>query len=242
MIKDNEPSRTVSCDQCGKCCEKGGPAFHLEDRHLIDSGAIATKHLYTVREGEPVYDNVKGQFIYSETDIIKVKWKEKPFSNILFACLFFDFKKKACDIYEKRPVECRTLTCKDVTKIKDIYSKERLTRKDLLENVKGLWDIVDDHQKRCSYNRLKIFIQVLDDGENTDALNGILDIVSYDENLRLALSEKSGVDFQMMDFLFGRPVSKVIEFMGFKVKKDKGKYIVSPVKSMMGEPKLWCQR
>ena len=242
MINENKTSRAVPCNQCGKCCEKGGPAFHLEDRPLIDSGAIQTTDIYTVREGEPVYDNIQDKFIFSKTDILKVKWKEKPFSNILFACLFYDFKKKVCGIYEKRPIECRVLSCRDVTKITEIYDRDRLTRKDLLENVTGLWEIVDDHQKRCSYNRLKIFINVLDDGENPDAMNGILDIISYDENLRLALSEKSGVDFQMMDFLFGRPVSKAIEAMGFKVKKNEGKYILSPVKSMMGEEKLWCQK
>ena len=222
------------CVRCGQCCEKGGPAFHLEDRSLIDSGAIPTRDIYTIREGEPVYDNIKGDFLFAETDIIKIKGRPKPFSNLHFVCLFFEAKKKACKIYEKRPLECRVMKCGDTEGIREVYYRHRLVRKDMLKNIKGLWDIVKDHQSRCSYERLKIFLKVLDDGKNRDAMNGLLDIVSYDENLRIVVSQRSNVDFEITDFLFGRPVSFAMKMFGLKVRKLEGKYILSSAKPIIG--------
>lgn len=56
------------CRRCGTCCEKGGPALHTDDRMLIENGHIPARYLFTIREGEPVVDNVKENPIFAQTD------------------------------------------------------------------------------------------------------------------------------------------------------------------------------
>ncbi|VEN73751.1 conserved hypothetical protein [Candidatus Desulfarcum epimagneticum] len=229
------------CARCGKCCEKGGPAFHPEDRSLIESGAVRLQDLFCVRKGEPVYDNLKGEFVFTQTDIIKIKGRPRPFSNALFSCLFWDRKRKACEIYENRPLECRAMNCRDTEKIEAAAALPHLSRKDLLGKVRGLWDLIADHQARCAYERLSVFIQVLDEGENPDAMRGILDIIVYDESLRQSVEKKAGPG--TVDLFFGKPVPDAMKMMGFHAKKNAGGgWTLSPGKSVMASEKQWCER
>ncbi len=177
-----------SCIRCGVCCKKGGPAFHLEDRHLIEQGFIHAKNLYTIREGELISDNVKGGIVSAESDIIKIRGK----SDNSWACCFFD--ETGCTIYEHRPVECRALKCWDTHEIEALYSRDRLSRKDLLFKVKQLWEMIEDHNARCSYQ--KVISNQLSE----------IETISYDDHFRQLLAEKSVVKPDMTDFLFGRPM------------------------------------
>ena len=64
-----------ACKQCGTCCTKGGPSFHMEDRRLIDDGVIPGKYLFTIRKGEPAYENIQHRLVSVATDIVKIKGK-----------------------------------------------------------------------------------------------------------------------------------------------------------------------
>ena len=118
------------CIRCGTCCQKGGPSLHLEDRALIEDGLIPAKYLFTIREGEPAYDNIKACIQLTETDIIKIKSRKNS-----QACIFFNPAAAECGIYENRPAECRALNCWDIADILNMYAKNRLSRKDLLQQV-----------------------------------------------------------------------------------------------------------
>ena len=48
--------------------------------------------------------------------------------------------------------------------IEKIYAKNRLTRKDLISSIEGLWDLVEEHQNQCGYDMLTLFVDAL----NTD--------------------------------------------------------------------------
>ncbi len=183
----------TSCIRCGICCKKGGPAFHLEDRHLIEDGLIPAQYLYTIRKGEPVSDNVKGGIVPAGSDIIKIKGK----SDSSWECYFFD-DTSGCTIYEHRPAECRALKCWDTRDIKMLYAENRLTRKDLLGNTR-LWELIEDHDSRCAYPKEM----------NAD----ISEIIRYDDAFRELLAEKGVVRPDRMDFLFGRPLRIAIRFI-----------------------------
>jgi len=145
------------CKRCGTCCKKGGPCFHIEDKKLIEKGVIPIKYLYTIREGELAYDNIKGCLVPVTSDLIKIKGQ-----NDSWECVFFNENENSCKIYDKRPVECRVLKCWDTREIELIYSENRLTRKDLVYKVEGLWDLIEEHQSRCSYDKIKHFVKELD--------------------------------------------------------------------------------
>ena len=206
-IKQNV--RITECIRCGTCCKKGGPSFHLADKHLIDKGIILSKNLFTIRKGELAYDNVSEELLPLSSELIKIKGK-----NDSSTCIFFNESEKKCEIYKNRPVECKALKCWDTREIEKIYSKNRLTRKDLLFDIEGLWGLVKDHQSRCSYEKINKMLQKQDNSE--DAIQKeILEIIRYDTQIRHLVVEKGGMDSEILDFLFGRPLTVTIKPFGF---------------------------
>jgi Fe-S-cluster containining protein len=213
MPEDN--SQIKNCNRCGTCCKKGGPCFHLDDKALIEKGVILSRHLYTIREGELAYDNVMGSLQPVLTDTIKIKGQKDAWT-----CFFFDSKNNRCKIYENRPVECRVLKCWNTTDIEKIYSTNRLTRKDLIFGVEGLWDLVEDHQRRCSYGKIKEFVKIIKSEKKNDVMKRLVEMIRYDTQLRTLVIRKGGIDPEMLDFLFGRPLTQTIGNYGLKIKSE----------------------
>jgi Fe-S-cluster containining protein len=216
---------TPECKRCGTCCKKGGPCFHIEDKMLIEKGMILIKYLYTIREGELAYDAIKGCLVPVTSDLIKIKGQ-----NDSWECVFFDEKGNSCKIYDKRPVECRVLKCWDTREIERIYFKNRLTRKDLVYSVEGLWDLIEEHQSRCSYDKVKHFVKELDGEKKNEAIERIYDILSYDDSIRELVVKKGKMDPENLNFLFGRPIVATIGMFGLKVEKKDGKYYLKAYK------------
>jgi Fe-S-cluster containining protein len=175
----NNYSPVQLCRRCGICCKKGGPSFHSEDKFLIEEGFILSKYLYTIRIGERVYDNVKGRLLPTDSEIIKIRGK-----NGTWTCVFFDERENRCDIYENRPTECRVLKCWDTREIEKIYCKNRLTRKELLSEVKGLWELIEDHESRCSHLMLNQLLKEADIRKEEIRL-----MLAYDKEIHKALKK-----------------------------------------------------
>jgi len=223
LSKIKQDTAIKECIRCGTCCKKGGPSFHLEDKILIEKGSIPSKYLYTIREGELSYDNVKERLLPASSDIIKIKGKKDSLT-----CIFFNEQENECTIYDNRPLECRVLKCWDTREIEKIYSKNRLTRKDLISTIDGLWDLIENHQTQCSHDNLKLFIDILNKYNKNEALKGILDIIEFDARMRELVIEKGSIDLEMTDFLFGRPITETIRMYGFKIKKQNDNYRLIP--------------
>lgn len=219
----NPDTATTECRRCGTCCKKGGPCFHLEDKGLIEKGFILSKHLYTIRKGEPSFDNVKGSISPAATDIIKIRGHKGSWT-----CVFFDEKNTECTVYDTRPLECRVLKCWDTRDIEKIYAKDRLTRKDLISGIEGLWDLVEGHQKQCGYDVLTLFVDALNTHKKDDALKGILEIIEHDIKIRELVVGKAGLESDLTDFLFGRPITETIKMYGLKIEKDGERYLLVP--------------
>lgn len=209
----------TECIRCGSCCKRGGPCFHGADRRLIENGVIPLKHLYTIRQGEPVYDNVRRRLVASETDIIKIKERKKS-----RACLFFEEAGNRCRIYENRPSECRLLTCWDTREMERGYDKDRLSREALISGVEGLWELVSDHQARCDYKKIENLLGNSNASNKQETLESILYLVQYDAQLRSLIIEKGGIDPEMIDFLLGAPLYETLARFGITVKTEGGAY------------------
>ncbi len=200
--------------RCGTCCQKGGPAFHLEDRDLIEKGVIPSKCLYTIRKGELARDNVRQALLPVDTDVIKIKGKKDG-----WACFFFDEEHKSCTIYQNRPLECRALKCWDPRELGKIYARNRLTRKDLLFPVAGLWELVADHQARCDYGKIGRLVRALDGPTPEPARRELCEIIRYDAEIRKLVVSRGGLETDMLDFLFGRPLGVTIKNYGLKARQ-----------------------
>jgi len=210
-----------ACIRCGTCCEKGGPAFHIEDRSLIDEGFIHTRRLYTIRKGEMVHDNVRGLVLPSTHEMIKIKGVQGSWQ-----CTFYQAGKNACGIYKHRPQECRILKCWDPAELSAMYDKNRLTRRELLAGIAGLWDLVEEHERQCSYAGLKQCLEDLDGSSERAAIKAAISMVRYDQEIRRLVVSQGGVEPDMMDFLFGRPLEQTIEMFGFGIRERDGKFSI----------------
>jgi Fe-S-cluster containining protein len=207
------PAKSISeCMRCGTCCKKGGPSFHHADKTLIEDGVIHSKYLYTIRKGELAYDNVKQCLEPVSSDVIKIKGKNKSLT-----CIFFDEPQNACSIYENRPIECRALKCWDTKALEDVYAKKRLTRKDLLSDIEGLWSLIKDHQARCNYQTIQKLVNAINTNMEDAARQKLNEIIQFDTEIRKLVVSTAGLDAEMLDFLFGRPLIQTIQKLGIKV-------------------------
>ncbi len=224
--QQNSATKRNDCLRCGTCCQKGGPALHSVDLEKVESGQILLKYLFTMRAGEPIFDNVRGMIETTDTDIIKIKAKAR--SSV---CIFYDFTSSNCGIYDNRPLECRLLKCWDTGAIEADYNRQRLSRKDLIVGIPGLWELVMDHQERCSFTRLAKAAGAIKNGKiSAHAEDEILEMIRFDDSLRTLIPSKSGMDKEILEFLLGRPIFQVIHIFGISYDTDNNrlKYISRP--------------
>ncbi|MBI5062791.1 MAG: YkgJ family cysteine cluster protein [Desulfatitalea sp.] len=204
------------CRRCGTCCAKGGPALHRSDRDVVDSGKIPLKCLFTIRQGEPAYDNIRRSIAPAATDIIKIKGAADSDTT----CIFLDQERVGCEIYESRPVECRVLTCWDTRAMMAMYDQERLTRADLLSRLPALNDLVAEHQERCGYDQVARWAErIKKELGGAEAVEALLDAIRYDQSLRQVAVERTHLDPGLLEFLFGRPLSITIRMFRLKLAK-----------------------
>lgn len=154
--------------------------------------------LFTLRKGEMAWDNVRGGLGPLSAEMIKIKG-----TGGTWTCIYFDGESNLCGNYGNRPIECRILKCWDTAEITAIYDKDRLTRAELFKSIPGLWDLIQEHESRCSHDLFGKSIQDQDQDENV-----CQEIVQYDRHLRDLVLEKMDVDPKILDLLFGRPFSK----------------------------------
>lgn len=210
----------IPCKRCGTCCEKGGPGLHQEDRPLVENGSIPAKCLYTIRRGELARDDIRGRLAPMAEEIVKIKGQDGRWT-----CLFYDRQEHGCRIYDHRPLECRVLNCRDTGPIEKIYNKGRLTRRDLLATVAGLWELIEEHEQRCSYAQLGA--RVREGTLENDVLKkeeSILETLRYDAHVRQLAVEKGGLDAELLAFVFGRPLTETIRMFGIDLIRKNGTY------------------
>jgi len=209
-----KPVRSISeCQRCGTCCTKGGPSFHHADKALIEDGVIHSKYLYTIRKGEWAYDNVRQCLEPVSSDIIKIKEKDDSWT-----CIFFDETQRACTIYENRPLECRALKCWDTHELENLYAKKRLTRENLVSEIEGLWSLIKDHQRRCDYEIIQKLVNAIrTNPRDVQARLKLAEIIKFDTEIRKLVVSTAGLETEMLDFLFGRPLTRTLKKMGLEV-------------------------
>ena len=213
---------TSSCRRCGTCCKKGGPTFHQADQPLIENGIIPIRYLYTIRKGEWVNDPIRGSILPVNAELIKIKSKDGE-----GICTFYDDRNGNCQIYAHRPLECQLLKCWDTEALEAIYEKNRLSRQDLLVNMAGLFELVVDHEQRCGYSHLQDLISNLKKKYSKRRAGELCEMISYDNHLRQLVIEKGQMKPEMLDFLLGRPMEETIEAYGMRLRRMKGKVVLS---------------
>lgn len=181
----------------------------MEDLELVVKGKILLKNLFTIREGETARDNIRDVLYAVDSDIVKIKSRKNG------SCIFL-YKTGTeyfCSHYESRPLECRVLNCRDTMGIESVYNRDRLTRRHIVSGIKGLWELIEEHQSRCRPRKIEELASGLKSGSE-EAASELRELVSFDAHLRSLTVEKGGLEPGTADFLFGRPVSETIRAFG----------------------------
>ena len=207
-----QPQDQTTCQRCGTCCRKGGPTLHAEERELVEQGVIPLADLFTIRQGEMAFDNVRDQLVPVNRDHIKIRGRADTWT-----CRYFDDEQKGCTIYDQRPLECRILKCWDTHEIERIYGRDLLSRSDLLGGIDGLWDLVSDHQNRCNYGNARELIRRLDADKHGRARQELLEMVQYDIEIRRLVTRSGSVGDGILDFILGRPMSGLLKAEGLNL-------------------------
>ncbi|WP_051434722.1 YkgJ family cysteine cluster protein [Desulfonatronum lacustre] len=214
------PDPPNHCRRCGTCCRKGGPALHHADLPLLRDTIILREALYTLRVGEPVHDQVKGQVVLLDAECVKVRSKESAVDSSAKSepgCRFYlpdpspaaqasEWASGRCAIHENKPQECAALKCWDTAGLAEAAATPRLSRLDILGPDNALAELVRDHETHCSVADLLRHLQA-PTPESADLLR---QAAAYDAALRDLLQAKAGIPPDHLPFLLGRPLPEVI--------------------------------
>jgi hypothetical protein len=94
-----------------------------------------------------------------------------------------------------------------------------LTRKDMLGET-GQWELIQEHQKRCDYLVMKNLAEKMKNENDADAAEKLVEMLAFDKSVRETAIEKGKMDPELMDFLFGRPMTLSLSI--FKLKIETG--------------------
>lgn len=209
-LHDNN-TNTPACRQCGNCCRNGGPALHEADRRLIEDGTIQLSELVTLRPGERAFDQPAQKVVPLDSEIIKIKGRDGSWT-----CFHFSPAGSSCGIYDTRPAECEVLFCRDIEPLAAMYDKDRLTRSDILPEGHPLLELIAQHNEKCSPIAMEELAMRAREGDR-EAGENLKEMVVFDQEVRRLVTEKTGMDQEMNDFFFGRPLRVLLASMKIKV-------------------------
>ena len=207
-IKKNSTINTAQCRRCGLCCQKNSPSLHLADLNEIQAGNIPKDHLITYRKGEWVNDNVAGQLIQLKQDMIK------PIeNNINGFCIFYIPNNQSCRIYDSRFLECKLQDCYNPDALKKVYSRDRLTRRDIFSLTSAAYEFIEYHESKCPLDELENLSPSSNHQLSEQQKSYFREIIRFEYHFRYTLHERTGLNTKEMNFLLGRPLETILKQM-----------------------------
>jgi len=213
LLKEAYATRPY-CIRCGTCCAKGSPTLLREDVALFNEDVLKPADVITIRRGEQTYSNITEEVSPTVKELIKIR--EKPGSKV---CVFYTTGDKSCAIYESRPVQCRRQECWNPEASVEEAGDAPLTRRDLLETIGPLWDVIVRHEEHCSHNNLNRSIARLS-ATKGQCVEEVLEILRFDHHVREFISEKLNLEPETLEFFFGRPLKESLDLYGLKLQEQ----------------------
>lgn len=209
----------TSCNNCGTCCKKGGPALHTKDAFLFTENILQMHDVLTIRTGELVRDDMKDRFVPIFNELIKIAPPvgSRPDD---WTCRFFTSNRR-CFLHGKHPAECRAFYCKEPEALMQLTHEERLDREKIckLANAPLWWiELIETHEEKVAYSDLaKWALKIDEDDENRVKF---IEAVEYDRSFRELVVEKEAAPKEMLNFLFGRPLMHTMIMFGLQARRS----------------------
>jgi Fe-S-cluster containining protein len=213
----------TECVLCGDCCRQGSPTLHHEDLEILAREVISRRQLVTLRKGEPVYSPYEEKPVYLREERIKIR--EKPKTR---ECVFLDAEASRCTIYPDRPVQCRAQACWDPDPAREIAAQPCLTRRDLFGEAEVVLELLDEHDTRCSFDKLEgAFDRLHKSGGQS--IDEVIDTLAFEDHFRGFVAERLKLSEEELELFFGRSFSAMAGLFGFRVeKKPDGTRLILP--------------
>lgn len=208
----------TTCQRCGTCCLKGGPALHAADAVLFSGqDALDLSVIVTYRAGEPLHDQVQERVLALKHELLKLR--SKPSSQ---ACVFYEHKTRACGLYQRRPEECRVLSCRETSALAAMYDKDRLRRSDLLPGGHPILAVLAEHETLVPVARIAPLAECFRAGgqEAKDAEAELVRMALADQAFRKNLASHAGIGPEYHDFFFGRGAAALFFAAGLALRED----------------------
>ena len=206
------------CQRCGTCCLKGGPALHQADAGLFSGQeALDLSLVVTFRAGEPVFDQPRGQVLPLERELLKLRGA--PGAT---ACALYSPRLRACGLYQRRPEECRALSCQDTSALAAMYDKNRLCRPDLLPQGHPVLAVIAEHESLVPVARIVPLAEAFRKGgqPGQEAEAELSRMARTDAAFRVNLAERAGIGPEYHDFFFGREARLLFAAAGLALRQD----------------------
>ena len=207
------------CQRCGQCCENGGPALHREDLILFEEGILGEADLVTIRAGERVRRPAKSEAEPLCSELVKIGGKAGS-----WACRYLNTAEKSCQIYARRPCECRHFLCSKPGLLLAMIGHDNLTRRDLLPPDDPAWEYIVALDRECPPRTVDTLLTAFMAGsDQKGSLQKMQHLVTRDVALRTAALATLGIHPGRELFLFGRPLFVLLAPFGFLVTEENGR-------------------
>ena len=210
------------CLKCGTCCKRDTPTLVMEDMELLRQEILRPEHLYTIRKGEIALDPFEDKAVPLSHEFIKIR--STSGTN---RCIFFRGLDGLCSIYENRPLQCRLQECWNPERMTEL-PEEYITRADIFRQITPLWDIINAHEERCSFEK---WTQALGRLEATHghSVEEVLELLRYDHTARQFVTDRFSMASEIVDLILGRPLKHFLSLWGLElVETSDGGFILQP--------------
>jgi Fe-S-cluster containining protein len=202
------------CRQCGECCRGASPTLMLEDLELLRDERIPWRNLMTLRVGEPAHSPLTNEAFFLAEERIKIREKTGKKE-----CVFLIGETNLCSIYPNRPMQCRAQACWDPKLALDLAEEPCLTRRDIFRDVKVLIELLDEHDRRCSFDKLKNAFDELKQSKGK-TIDQAVELLAFDDHFRNFIKETLNIPEDTVELVFGRSLADRVRLFGFRVETD----------------------
>ncbi|HDZ75978.1 MAG TPA: YkgJ family cysteine cluster protein [Desulfobacteraceae bacterium] len=207
-----------ACDRCGTCCRQGGPALHIQDRHLVAPGFLEFDVLVTIRRGELARYPLSDRPEPVRQELIKIQGRGRDWS-----CRFLQAESWSCAIYDRRPLACRLLKCWAPDEVLAIAGRDLLGRYDLIADNDPLLPLVRLHERECACPDLvESEIRLRSSARRAEMLRELEQLVNRDLAVRGMAMQRYGLSVARELFYFGRPLFQLLAPLGVTVTEAAG--------------------
>lgn len=216
------PTMKNECDQCGTCCEKGGPTLHTEDLDLIRRGVLSIDDLVTVRAGEIVLDPETGKPEVTEVELIKIQGRAGQWS-----CRFLK-ADRTCGIYAHRPLSCRLLECWNPDDSLAIAGKKLLSRSDILAESDPLHSLLGIYDQQFVLpDLIDLTVRLQSEEQRQSTLSHLQGLVEKDLLFRALAADRFAIPVARELFYFGRPLFHLLAPLGVSMTETPGGIVLN---------------